>query len=245
MLNALLKLSSLAILALIGVGGLMLYRSQTAQATKVNELETLASQQRDVIDRLEFERRMADIVVAGQTRGQDGKLRTDLLIIEYDRAGRALPPRSASVVGDQVHVDALVVKYDAKAIEKPADPLHGHALLLFEKIYGDAQAPADATRLDPPDRVPAVYRDGADPKVTATEQEIWRQFWQLASDATLRRRFGIKVAHGAGVFAPFMPGVRYTITLAADGNLTLYDEPLSPLLKVLLDRGTATTLPTP
>ena len=48
----------------------------------------------------------------------------------------------------------------------------------------------------------------------------------------------MKVAHGAGVFAPFKPGRRYAVTLAADGNVSLYDEPLPGVLAaVLAEKG--------
>lgn len=237
MIKALFKLLSVSLLALIGVVGLLFYRHQTAAQNRIHELETQNGEQQRVIARLEFARRVADFVVVGQSRQADGKLHTSLMMVEYDRDGRAMPPRSFDVVGNLVHVDALVIKFNGELV-KQGDPLKGHALLLFEKIYGDAQAPADAARIDAPGQVPTVYRD-ADPRVSAFETGLWRQFWQLAGDEALRQQHGVEVAHGSGVFAPFQSGRRYTVTLGADGNVSLFNEPLPEIFRGLLKRADA------
>ena len=234
MLKALAKLASLSVLALIGVVGLLFYRHQTSAQNRIVELETKNFELRDVIGRLGAERRVADFVVAEQNRDSAGKLHTTLFMVEYDRNGKATPARSFVVVGDRVHVDALVIKFDAQDLEKN-DPLRGHSLLLLEKIYGDAQAPADGAAIDVPAQIPRLYRD-ADPKVSAFEQALWKQFWQLVTDGSLRRQHRVKVAHGMGVFVPPEPGKRYTLTLQADGNPTLYNEPLPEIFDGLVKR---------
>ena len=233
LLKALSKLASLSVLGLIGVVGLKFYNYQTAQQTKISALEVQTSQLKDVIDRLSVERRMADFVVADQVRGADGKLKTSLLMVEYDAQDHPMPARSFTVVGDRVHIDGLVVKFDADAIQKP-DALRGHAFLMFEKIYGDAQAPVDAARIDSPDAVPAAL---SQTQSSQFEQSLWKQFWQLCTDASLRAQYGVRVAHGVGVFEPFSPGNRYTVTLQADGNVTLHNEPLPEILQGAMKRG--------
>lgn len=231
------KICLLVCLSVLGLLGLRFYVYLKADADKLVKAEAQVEKLNDVIGRLEFERRVADFIVAEQHRdapADGGKLRTRLIMVEYDRADRALPPRSFDVVGEQVHVDALVVKFDSELV-KAGNSLRGRALLLFEKIYGDAQAPADAAKIDPPGGVPGVYRD-VDPKISGTEQALWKQFWQLADDPSMRAQYGVKVAHGAGVFAPFKPGIRYGVTLGSDGNVTLYDEPLPPVIAELLSK---------
>lgn len=236
MFNALFKIGLLACLSILGLVGLRFYSHLREGADRLAKAEVQVEELGQIITRLEYERRVADLIVAEQHRDEAGKLRTRLIMVEYDRGEQALPPRSFEVVGEQVHVDALVVKFDSELV-KADHPMRGRALLLFEKIYGDGQAPADAAKIDPPGGVPGVYRD-VDPKVSAFEQTLWKQFWQLADDASLRKQHGVKVAHGAGVFAPFRPGVRYSVTLGSDGNVSLYDEPLPPVLAELLGKKT-------
>ena len=241
--NALAKLTSIAVLGVIGVIGIKFYNYQTTQQRQIVELETKNAELKNVITRLGVERRMADLVVAEQKRRDDGKLQTTLMMVEYDRDGRAMPPRSFTVLGEQVHLDGLVVKFDADAIQK-ADAMRGHAFLLFEKIYGDAQPPAEASRIDRPTEVPAALQGRVDPtaadgdrkKVAEFEQSLWSQFWQLVDDASLRQQYGVRVAHGVGVFETFRPGQRYTVTLQPDGNITLYNEPLPEILTAAMKR---------
>jgi hypothetical protein len=234
--NAAFKIGLLLFLSVLGLLGLRVYLHMRSDADRLARSEAQVEQLTQVIGRLEFERRVADFGVASQKRDAPdagGKLRTRLMMVEYDRQNRPLPARSFEVVGDQIHIDGLVIKFENELV-KADHPLRGRALLLFEKIYGDAQAPADAPRLDAPGQVPAVYRD-ADPKVGPFELSLWKQFWQLADDPALRKQHGVKVAHGTGVFAPFKPGRRYAVTLGADGDVTLYDEPLPSVLAALLE----------
>lgn len=245
-INALSKLSAIAVLGVIGVVGVKFYWSQTQTQRTIEALETQNAEYKDVITRLGSERRMADLVVSAQSRRPDGKLETSLMMVEYTKAGEPLPPRSFTVLGERVHIDALVVKFDAQAIQK-ADALRGHAFLLFEKIYGDAQAPADASRIDTATEVPESLREGIDPglsdaerrKVRDFELSLWKQFWQLSADESLRQQYGVRAAHGGGVFQAFTPGNRYTVTLQADGNITLYNEPLPELLTAAMKRPAA------
>lgn len=224
MLKALSRIASLSVLTLIGVVGLLFYRHETAGQTKINELTAKNVELMDVIGRLEAERRVADFIVAEQARGADGVRQTTLFMVEYGRDGKAMPARSFVVRGEEVHVDALVIKFASEDVQK-GDPLRGHALLLLERIYGDAEPAANAATIDTPDDVPDVYRD-ADPKVGVAERSLWKQFWQLSDDAELREKYNVRVAHGVGVFVRPMPGRKYTLTLQADGNTTIHTEPL-------------------
>lgn len=236
MLKALAKLASLSVLGLIGTVALLFYRHETAAQTQIAALEKQTVELKDVIGRLEAERRVADFIVADE-QPIDGQLQTTLFMVEYDRTGHAMPARSFVVRGERVHVDGLVVKFEPDDLQK-GDGLRGHALLLLERIYGDAQAPAAASTIDSPDEVPDVYRN-VDPKISDAERAIWKNFWRLADDASLREQTGVRVAHGAGVFVKPQPGRKYTITLQADGNITVYGEVLPEILDKLMKRQPA------
>lgn len=242
-ISALSKLAMLAALSVIAFVGLRFYNALTADKAKVAALEVKNAELTDVITRLGAETRMADLVVSEQSRQADGKLKTSLLMVEYDKQGRALPPRAFTVVGERVHLDALVIKFDAADIQKPNNALTGHAFLLFEKIYGDAQAPADGQAIDSPAAVPSVLRQSDASAGGANtgdfERSLWKNFWQLVDDESLREKYGVRVAHGVGVFEPFKPGYRYTVTLQADGNVTLHNEPLPEILNAAMKRDGA------
>jgi hypothetical protein len=233
MLTHLLRFLTLGTLAVIGCVGLLVYQRTTKDAARIVELEKDNARLSSVVERLQLEQRIAEFVVTRQSRIQ-GKLHTRLLLVERDRSGQPLPPRSFELVGDQIHIDALVVKFPKQQVEA-GDPLRGHALLLLEKIYGDAQPPATAPRIDAPGRIPAIYRDAA-PDVTRFETDLWSHFWQLVDDESLRKANGVDVAHGAGVFRSLRDDRLYILTLEPTGNLTLRDEPIPDLyLRIFRD----------
>lgn len=234
MFKALSKVLTLSVLTLIGVVGLLFYRQTTSTAARINQLENEKIELKEIIGRLEYERRIADFIVSDQSV-VNGKRHTTLLMVEYDRNGTPLPPRSFEVLGNRVHVDAYVVKFDQESVRK-GDALRGKALLMFEKIYGDAQAPADGSRIDLPSNTPEVYRDG-NPRLTAFEKKLWADFWRLVTDEDYRKEFGANVAYGSGVFFPAETGKRYTLTLATNGNVTVYNEPLPEIFSRLLKQN--------
>jgi hypothetical protein len=128
------------------------------------------------------------------------------------------------VYGDQVHVDGLVVEF-ATDLVQAGDPLRGHSILLFEKIYGSADRPAAAERIDVPGRIPELYKS-ADPQLAAFEQELWANFWRLTQDEDYRKEKGVRVANGKSVYGPFRTDRLYTITLDASGKMSCEDAPL-------------------
>jgi hypothetical protein len=228
MIRNLFRFFSLAVLALIGLVGLLFYNQQTRQSARITALEDENFSLRGVIDRLAAERRVAELIVTRQDV-VEGKRRTTVMLVEHDRSGKPMSPRRFDLVGEQIHVDGKVIKFDTDAV-RADDPLRGKAILLLDKIYGDATAPADAERIDTPGRIPSIYRD-AQPDVSDFEQTLWNEFWSLHADESLRQSRGVRVAHGAGVFAPFQVGRRYEITLTPDGNLTLHAFDIPPIYR--------------
>ena len=154
----------------------------------------------------------------------DGVLKTTLLFVEYAADGHSLPPKSFTIDGKFAHIDGLLIQFEHNFV-KENDPLRGHSIVLFKRIYGDKQSPEQAAAIDAPGEIPDVYR-GAEPRVSAFEQDLWKDFWKLYDDETYRQMKGVRVAMGQGVWGMFDKGKLYTITLQSDGGLTLASEPL-------------------
>ncbi|MDB5326866.1 MAG: hypothetical protein JWM57_2435, partial [Phycisphaerales bacterium] len=176
-----------------------------------------------VVTRLNSEARVADVIVTDQKTEND-RTKTQLLFVEYDRAGKPMEPREFWVAGKQVHVDAEVIEFEQDYVMK-GDPLRGHAIALFTRLYGDQQSPDSGSSIDTPGDIPKFYRDSDSP-ASAFEAGLWKQFWTLEGDADAQQKSGVKVAVGKGVWGPFEPGKLYTITLGADGNLSRRVEPI-------------------
>ena len=224
MLRAALKIIALACLVLSGSIGLWIYQERFSASREISRLEREKEALKQVVQRLSDEKRVAELLVTDQTTDSDGNLQTTLLFVEYTRGGQSLPPKSFTIEGKLAHIDAMVIKFDRHFVEE-GDPLRGHSIALFTKIYGDRQSPATAPSIDEPGKIPEIYRD-ADPRLANFELELWQRFWQLAQDENYRREHGVRVAMGQGVWGMFEPNTLYRITLESDGGLNLTSEPL-------------------
>lgn len=233
------KLAYLSTLILIGGVGIYVYEQRYSAARQVARLEAEKRELETIVARLTSQRRVAEMLVTEQRTVDGGATQSDVLFVEYDRAGQPLPARSFTLLGKMVHVDALVIKFEHDLV-KQDDPLRGKSIALFTRIYGDRQAPADAPTIDEPNRVPAVYR-GADNRVTEFEQSLWTDFWRLADDPAYRQSKGVRVAQGEGPWGPLMTGRLYTVSLETDGGLNLTWEPLRGIYREALKPSTAAT----
>lgn len=215
-----------------GIGVLVYYR-MSSDAHRIRQLEQEVRYKQEVIGRLEAERRVAEILVTDQ-QTVGGVKTTTLLFVEYDKADNQLPARSFTVRGEEVHVDALVVKFEHALVEA-GDAIKGKSIALFTRIYGDATAPDKGDPIDTPDQPPDIYK-GTDPEVRQVETALWKQFWHLAYDEKARSDAGVRATDGLGVHEPLRPGYLYTLKLEAAGGLTLQREELKAVYKEALKK---------
>jgi len=167
--------------------------------------------------------RRARIVVLDQARGADGHLVTRLRFSELNPGGEAVgEPREFTVTGDEVYVDALVVKFEDEFVTA-GDALKGRSLLLFRRIFGDRHRPVDAHVLDKEGQVPQAY--AAEKAPSAFERELWAQFWALANDPAEAKRRGVRALHGEAVSTKLRPGGVYAVTFRSTGELTIQPAP--------------------
>jgi hypothetical protein len=210
------------------------------------QLEKEKQQLETIVQRLGEEKRVAEILVTDQQntggpaggggdRGGGDTLRTTLLFVEYARDGSPLPPKTFTIDGNTAHIDAMVIKFERDFVARN-DPLRGHSIALFRRLFGEAQSPDQAYPIDEPGKIPDIYRgpkEQADRNVqlASFEQELWQNFWRLAEDKGYRQAKGVRVANGQGLWGPFASDRLYTLTLDADGGLNLSSEPLKGIYR--------------
>ena len=234
MVRTLLKLALLSALVVAGAAGLY-FQQRGTTAAKLDEAVRKNEQLQRVVQHLQAERRVADIIVTDQ-KAIDGVQKTTLLFVEYARDGvTPLPAKRFTVDGNVAHVDALVVKFERGFVEE-GDPLRGHSLALFTRLYGENQPPEKAHRIDAPNDIPDVYR-GPGPQVSEFERRLWADFWRLADDEAYRKAKGVRVAQGEGVWVPFHSDRLYTLTLESDGGLNITSAPLKGIYREALKHG--------
>ena len=160
-------LISLALVAALGVGGWFAWQIfdadkaalQKAQA-KLADAQTKIQKLEIAIRLLKVDRRVAQIEVLSQTgSAAEGNLATRFSFVEHDSHGRPLgQPKVFQIKGDQVYIDAWLIKFNDEFIEGGNDPLRSASLYLFRRIFGESQQPNEGFPLDAPGESPAPYR---------------------------------------------------------------------------------------
>jgi len=184
-----------------------------AQKAEIERLETS-------VRLLKVDRRIAEIrVLSRQGSPLEDNLITKISFVEIDGQGKALEkPRVFNIQGDVVYVDAWVIKFDDKYVER-GDPLRSTSICLFRRIFGEAQQPKDGFVLDAVGSRPIAYHTGG--KISKTEQEIWSRFWEYANDPAKAKKAGMRAVHGEAPSIKLVPGRVYKILLRASGGLSI------------------------
>jgi len=231
----------LAVCALVAGGGALMWQYEhkwsedAKRAAEIHKLKKQNEQLECFVQRLTTEKRVADMVVCGQKKNGSAVEETSLMFVEYDGQGGQLPPRYFTIKGNVAHIDALVIKFEQDFI-KAGDPLRGHSLVLFHRLYGDYQAPADGFMIDMPGKPPEVYRTPTrSPAASEFETQLWQDFWKLADDEAYRKEKGVRVAMGESPWTRFYPDKVYTLTLQADGGLSLSSRAMDGIWKEYRD----------
>ena len=227
------SLVRLGVLALASVAGWLGWRVWHADALHQQEVAQLQKQieaKQQEIERLEIanrllkvDRRVARIVVTEQMPASNGKpMTTKVRFEEVDGEGNPIgSPKDLEIEGDVLYVDSWVVKFEDVFVEQ-GDPVRSASLVLFRRLFGEKQAPADGVAIDAPGERPSAY--GGAGEMSPVEQEIWRDFWEFANDPRRAAALGVRAAHGEAPSMKLKRGGIYTVTLRSSGGLTIQPE---------------------
>src|SRR2546423_6235938 len=111
MLRAALQIAFVCVLIITGTVALHWYTTHDAAQQKLAEAQAQTRKLEEVVQRLSDEKRVAEVIVTDDAM-VDGVSHKTLLFVEYARDGSSLPPRSFTIDGQMVHVDAMVIKFE-------------------------------------------------------------------------------------------------------------------------------------
>jgi hypothetical protein len=229
---------TLSVLLVGSVEGIHYYLNLTSQQRQINQLEQKRDELLQIVQRLTTERRVAKVLVIDQ-QPADQTISTTFLWVEYAADGSTLAPRQFNILGDEVHFDAEVIKFDHDFVEAN-DPLKGHSIALFTRVFGSFQTPSDGFPIDAPGQEPDIYK-GASSQQGDFERDLWQNFWKLYDDESYRKKMGVRVAQGESPWGRLTMGQLYTITVESDGGVNLSHEPVDPIYLEALRRQTHAT----
>ncbi|RMH04421.1 MAG: hypothetical protein D6702_03280 [Planctomycetota bacterium] len=216
-LNLLLVPAALAAGWLAGRG-----RGEDPHLARIAELERQVQDLEFRIELLRERRRVAilDRIEQAPSEQRPGGVRTRFRFREVDPAGATLGrEQEFEIEGDLVYLDAQVIKFDDEFVER-RDLLRGSTLLLFRRLFGEYQTPAEGFPIDTAGVRPAAYGGDAGPDA-AFQEELWRDFWRYANDPAVARQSGVRAMHGEAPYVKLAPGRAYEIQLRTSGGLTI------------------------
>ncbi len=199
--------------------------AQKTQLLQEQEIE-IASLNKDVerletsLTLLKVDHRLARLTVTDQGIDQStGQTFSLVEFVELNDEGKPLDtPREFRVRGDLVYIDNWIVKFQDKYVQE-ADLERGTSLILFHRIFGDKQQPADGFPLDEQGTRPKAYARGG--QMTDLEKKIWGDFWNIANDEKMAHDMGIRAAHGGAVSMKVQKGKSYKVLMRSTGDLSI------------------------
>ncbi|WP_425614319.1 hypothetical protein NA78x_004186 [Anatilimnocola sp. NA78] len=193
------------------------------QVVKIDALNKDVERLETTLALIKVDYRLARLTVINQETDQGtGQIYSLVEFTEVNDEGDPIDtPREFRIPGEQVYIDNWIVKFDDKYIEH-ADLERGTSLILFHRIFGDKQQPADGFPLDEVGTRPKAYARGG--KMTDLEKKIWGDFWNIANNKQLAEDLGIRAAHGLATSIKLQKGASYLITMRAGGDLSVIPE---------------------
>lgn len=171
------------------------------------------------VKNLERTERRANLWIDDQQTTPDGRVTTTCKFVELDKDGNPLREvNNIAMDGDEIYVDALVLKHLDQHV-KNGEPLKDKAVMIFRRIFSNKLKPDEGYALDVEGQAPLAYAAGHAP--SDYEKGIWKDFWNIATDPDLRKKFDIRAAQGTAVYQKVKKGEYYLIELRSTGEVTM------------------------
>ncbi len=190
-------------------------------------IDALAEEKAELMlfaERLSASRRVAQINVEDQTVGDDGHTVTVLRWQQIGPSGNLGPPEIVTLKGEQVYVEAMVVKFMHDLVGRAVTDRET-SLVLFRRAFGDRQAPYNGQPLDQT----APMESASRPEPDAFHERLWRRFHEIVADPQeAEKNYGVRVAQFEAPSVPMMKGQVWEAVLDQAGGLNLRllgDEP--------------------
>lgn len=170
---------------------------------------------------LKVTRRMANVTVLDKGFDENDEPFMEVSFTEVNEKNEPVgSSRNFTLKGEKFYIDGWVATFDDKYIEQ-ADELRAASLFVFKSIYGDAERPRDAQRLDIESNdggIPGVYKDE---RKREFESKIWKDFWATCNDVDLKHELGIRTANGQASYVKPIEGKTYQVNIRSTGEMSL------------------------
>jgi hypothetical protein len=234
---------AVGLLGAVGAAGGWYWWTVTEKDRIIEERNRVIKSLEEKLDRVWAEEIVADVRVDDvSVNAATGVPEMKVTFVHYEPGTeKAALTKSMTLLGEELYVDALVVKFDRAMVEE-GNGLRGKSLLMFRRAFGDRMEPAQGIplfRASGESVVPEMLQVDAAPG--EFERSIWMNFWTYANDPTAAAAAGVRVAMGEAPHVKAMKGQVYKLTLRASGGLEI--SPRIPAAALAGAAGAATGAP--
>lgn len=210
----------------IGAGAAGIYLADRLYYKPLREQKQLIENLKSIVERLTRDVRVAEVAVIEQ---RQSPLTTKFRFVEVDENGEKIgESKIFTIPGDEIYFDSLVIKFEERY--KPLDEialkdadtarhLLDKSIIIFRRLFSDKQKPEDGFPLDVSGQSPEPYRGSSVP--TQFEQNLWKEFWELANNPKLAKERGVRAAHGQAVYTKLQPNKYYVLERRLSGDMTI------------------------
>ncbi len=178
---------------------------------RTQQLEIEKRELRDHVRRLGTSKRVAQIDIIGQHSTEAGQTFTRLRWQEYGADGSLKAPIQAEIIGKQLYVEAMIVKFDPEQIKK--DSKEGESVALFRRVFGDQQNPQWGYDL--------TINLSLEDRENDANRALWKRFWELVENPQAAQAMGVRVAQCEAPAVPVKMGQTWEVSLDVIGGLNL------------------------
>ena len=215
--NATGKIAQFAVLLLvIMMGAAFFYVNYFDTAKTISDLLRDNQHLKEGITNLTRENQIGYAKVLSQEK-RDGQICTRLLFVETDRhdPSKRLLEKEYDIVGDLIHFDALIVKFDASLVLDGRE----RSLYLWRRVYGEQMTPQAGLAIETPASEPKRYA-GICAKLSLADRKLfWDEIWKLSNNPDALAQLGINAIYGNVVYQRIMPGLIYVFKIGDLGDL--------------------------
>jgi hypothetical protein len=205
---------TIAVLVVAGILGFAFFKT----ASTIQDLLNESKQLRKAIANLTEERQVGYAKVISRTE-RNGKPYTRVLFVvtpPEDPTQRLLE-EEFEVEGDEVHFDALVVRFNNEYVSDG----RARALFLWRRVYGENSAPSQGFPIEPVGAEPGRYSALFSGLRTKDRELFWSEIWNLANDPERLSKYGVRAVYGNVVYKKMTPGLIYVFTVTNMGQVTM------------------------
>lgn len=183
----------------------------------INRLLTQNEKLKSAINNLTAEEQIGYATLLSPKTAKDGRIYSEVRFVQ-SAAGypkQITSVESFTVIGDVVHFDALIVKFNNELVQRGKQ----HALYIWRRIYGDSQQPDKGLPIEQPNSAPERYYEISKTLRIDERKVFWKAIWDLANEPEKLSKHGVSAVFGNAIYCQMQSGKVNLFKINSSGQI--------------------------